>query len=69
MIEGYGVGGKVLIVSKEPQFIRDVCPYFVSSFILIAAHIMHVYTGNFYSTIWTLYIAIPISGFIMHEDN
>ncbi len=52
-IEGYGVGGKVQIVKRErPEFMRDISPYFMPSFLLILAHIIFLYTGNLMMPIW-----------------
>lgn len=61
LIEGYGVGGKVEIVQKSsPEFMRDIAPYFAPSFIIIAAHLVYVYTGNLLLPIWLMYLACPI---------
>lgn len=47
IIEGYGPGGKVMVVSKgEPQFMRDIFPFFTPTFVLIAAHFIYAFTGN-----------------------
>jgi hypothetical protein len=52
-IEGLGVGGKVQIVKRvKPEFMRDISPYFMPSFLLILAHIIFVYTGNLMMPIW-----------------
>ena len=60
VIEGYGVGGQVVIVQKSPEFMRDIAPYFAPSFIIIFAHIVYVYTGNLLLPIWLMYLACPI---------
>ena len=69
VIEGYGVGGQVVIVQKSPEFMRDIAPYFAPSFIIIAAHFIYVYTGNLLLPIWMMYLACPISNWIAQEDN
>jgi hypothetical protein len=63
------MGGQVLIVSKTPQFIRDVCPYFQTTGILVSAHFIYMYTGNLCLSTWLLYMACPISNFIGEGDN
>ena len=69
IIEGTGKGGQVLIVSKNPEFMRDIAPYFQVSVILIFTHILYFYTGNLCFAIWLMYLACPICNFILPEDN
>ena len=69
IIEGTALGGLVLIVSKTPQFIRDVCPYFQTTGILVFAHLTYIYTGNLCLCTWFLYLACPISNFVSEGDN
>ena len=69
IIEGTGIGGKVLIVKKTPDFIRDVSPYFAPSIILILAHVSYSLTGNLLFLFWLLYLVCPISNFVLPEDN
>jgi alkane 1-monooxygenase len=69
IVEGTGIGGKVLIVSKEPQFIRDVCPYFAPSMIIVSSHFLYMYTGNLCLAIWMMFLACPISNYLLPEDN
>ena len=69
IIEGTGIGGKVLIVQKSPEFMRDVAPYFAPSFIIVFAHICYAYTGNLVFPIWLMYLACPICNFFLPEDN
>jgi len=64
LIEGYGIGGKVVIVQKSPEFMRDIAPYFAPSFIIIFAHVVYVYTNNLLLPIWLMYLACPIVNFI-----
>jgi len=42
IIEGLGVGGNVFIVSKDPEFMRDIFPYFNASIVLFVSHIVRV---------------------------
>jgi hypothetical protein len=42
MIEGTAYNGQVMIVSKYPEFVRDIAPYFAPSMILIFAHILYI---------------------------
>lgn len=69
LIEGTGIGGKVVIVQKTPEFMRDIAPYFAPSFIIIFAHIVYGYTGNLLLPIWLMYLACPIVNFVAQEDN
>jgi hypothetical protein len=64
LIEGRGIGGKVYIVQKTPEFIRDIAPYFAPSFTIVFAHIVYIYTGNLLLPIWLMYMACPIGKFI-----
>ena len=69
LIEGTGIGGKVLIVHKTPEFMRDIAPYFAPSFVLVFAHIIYMYTGNLLLPVWLLFLACPIANHIAPEDN
>ena len=52
-IEGFGIGGKVQIVKRDhPDFMKDISPYFMPSFLLIIAHIIYYYSGNLMMPIW-----------------
>ena len=52
-IEGFGIGGKVQIVKRDqPDFMRDIFPYFMPSFLLLIAHLIYFYTGNLMISIW-----------------
>jgi len=68
-IEGVGFGGKVLIVSKEPEFIRDIFPYFQASFTLIASYIVFFKTGSSLIIIWVIYWINPLTGLFIPPDN
>lgn len=47
IIEGYGPGGKVKIVTKtSPEFMRDIFPFFMPTFVLFAGHFVYAFTGN-----------------------
>jgi hypothetical protein len=36
-----------MVVSKgEPQFMRDIFPFFIPTFLIIAAHFIYAFTGN-----------------------
>jgi len=68
LIEGRGVGGNVLIVSKEPEFIRDVCPYFAPSIVLVFAHIIYVYSGKLVMPVVLVIVACPLVDRILKDD-
>ena len=68
-IEGFGVGGKVQIVKRDrPEFMRDISPYFMPSFLLILAHIIFIYTGNLMMPIW-LALTQSLSCLLMKTDD
>jgi hypothetical protein len=68
-IEGYGVGGKVQIVKREqPEFIRDIAPFFIPTYLLILSHIIFFYTGNLMLPIW-LALTQDLACVLMHSDD
>jgi len=46
MIEGTQYNGKVAVINKSPEFIRDILPSMFYSFFIIFAHIVYMYTQN-----------------------
>ena len=68
LIEGIGMGGNVLIVSKEPEFIRDVCPYFAPSIVLVFAHIIYIYTGKLVMPVVLIIVACPLFDKFLKDD-
>jgi len=69
LIEGTGIGGKVLIVHKTPEFMRDIAPYFAPTFVLFFSHFVYMYTGNLLLPVWIMFLACPICNFLLPEDN
>ena len=47
VIVGYEKGNLVAIVSKTPQFMRDVSHMFTISIFLVVAHLIYLATGSF----------------------
>lgn len=48
---------------------RDIAPYFASTFLLISCHILYMYTGNMCLALWLMFIAVPTSNLITEGDN
>lgn len=69
LIEGVAVGGEVLIVQKDVQWVRDVLPYFYSTFVVIFTHIIYTYTGNLMFPVWMMYLVVPLNQLMGKEDN
>ena len=69
IIEGYGPGGKVMVVRKtSPEFMRDIFPFFTPTFVLLAAHFLYAFTGNCLLAI-ALILAQDLSAVLMHQDD
>jgi alkane 1-monooxygenase len=69
VVEGTEVGGKVFVVRKNPEFIRDIAPFFAPSLLLVLGHIFYIYTGKLVLPFWLMYLMCPISNFLLPEDN
>lgn len=61
--------GNVVIVTKEPQFLRDVGPYFAQPIMLIAVFIYYLNGGNLCKAVWVLFMACPLCNLFLPEDN
>ena len=68
IIEAAAPGGKVFIVSKEPEFIRDIAPYLVPSAMLIFAHILYMYSRNLCMAAWLVFLVAPLMNYILPQD-
>lgn len=55
-------------MSKEPQFIRDVGPFFSPCIILITIHLINMFTGNVLLGLWMLLFVSPFSGYLVPRD-
>jgi len=60
IVEGMAPGGKVLIVRTEPNFKRDIMPYFSNSIMAFVGVIMMITTNNFYMPMFFVYLVSPI---------
>lgn len=54
IIESVAVGGEVIVVQKEAQFLRDIFPYFAASWTIIVVYGVFYYTRNVMLPIWML---------------
>lgn len=46
VIEGTQYNGKVCVIDKEPEFIRDILPSFFYTVMIVVAHIIYMHTQN-----------------------
>jgi hypothetical protein len=53
----------------QPQFLRDIAPYFAPSILLIFAHVLYIQTGNLALALWGMYLACPLSNYVGKQDN
>jgi hypothetical protein len=44
LIEGTQYNGKVAVIDKSPELLRDILPSMFYSFFIIVAHIIYMYT-------------------------
>lgn len=69
IIEGYGPGGKVAVVRKTPpEFMRDIFPFFIPTFVLLAAHFIYAFTGNCLLAI-ALTLVQDLAAVLTHTDE
>lgn len=65
VLEGYEKGGRVEIVQKkEVSFLRDICPYFASTLVIILAHVSYYLTGNWMIPLFVANVKIICSHFL-----
>ena len=67
-VEGVAVGGKVLIVRTEPEFIRDIAPYFTNSIMVFITLMIFFTTNKYYLPIFLVFIFSPIDSFLGEGD-
>ena len=60
LVEGLAPGGKVLIVRTEPEFRRDIAPFFSGPIMIISAVLMIIITNKFYLPVFFVYLISPI---------
>jgi hypothetical protein len=63
VLDGTEYNGQVLIVSKTPEFMRDICPYLAPSFALLVTHIIYIQTGNLCFVLWIFYAGAPLNNY------
>ena len=61
--------GKVVTVNASPEFLRDICPYFQGTYMMIATLIIIIYTENFFFPIWLVFLTSPMVNFATVGDN
>lgn len=69
VVEGLAPGGKVVIVSGQPQFLRDIAPYFSNSIMVLLAMILIITTNKFYLPMFFVYLISPIQNYFGVGDN
>ena len=60
IVEGLGTGGKVLIVRTEPEFARDILPYFSNTMMVLVALVMLNTTGRVYLPTFSILLVSPL---------
>jgi hypothetical protein len=60
LVEGLAPGGKVLIVRTQPDFMRDIAPFFSNSIMVLVAVIMVITSNKFYMPVFFAYLISPI---------
>ena len=68
-VEGVAQGGKVLIVRTDPEFVRDIAPYFANSIMVFVALVMVMTTNRFYLPVFFVFIVSPIQNKCSVGDN
>ena len=53
----------------EPEFIRDVLPYFQPLALQLMVMVAFFYTGNILTGAWLMYIGTPIYNYFMLYDD
>lgn len=56
-------------MSKEPEFMRDIAPYFASSIGLVFSHIIYLMTGKLAMPVVILFLGSPIIDKVLPKDN
>jgi len=68
-VVGTEYDGRVEVVERSPSFIRDVCPYFTPSILLVFVHVIYFHTGYLLSPFWAIYLGCPLSSLLSRKDN
>ena len=69
IVEGLAPGGKVLIVRTEPEFTRDILPYFMNSMMVFIALIMLITCNKVWMPMFFIYLISPIQNYFGVGDN
>jgi len=69
IVEGMAPGGKVLIVRTEPEFKRDILPYFSNSITVLVGVMMIVVTNKFYMPMFFVCLISPLINAFGVGDN
>ena len=57
------------IIRREPEFMRDVLPYFQNCYCIILAHLIYQYTGRLQAVFWISYILMPVMVRLFVDDD
>lgn len=60
IVEGYTIGGKCIIVSAEPEIVRDILPYFSNSIMVLIGIIVLNITNKAYMPMFLIYMVSPM---------
>jgi len=69
IVEGFAPGGKVLIVRTEPEFARDILPYFSNTIMVFIALVMLITSNKVYMPMFFVYLISPIQNYFGVGDN
>ena len=60
IVEGLATGGKCIIVSGEPEIVRDILPYFSNSIMVLIGIILLNITNKVYMPMFLIYLVSPM---------
>ena len=68
LVEGLAPGGKVFIVRTQPEFIRDIAPFFSNSIMMFIAMVMILTSNKFYMPVFFVYLISPTVNYFGQGD-
>lgn len=54
---------------KDPEFFRDVCPYFAPTLCNAGVMITLILTGNQMLGGWLMFVGTPLYNMFLYQDN
>ena len=63
------VNGEVWTVTKSPELVRDVMPYFQLTYILVGTIALLLWTENFFLPLWLFFLLTPLGNVMGVGDN